>query len=158
MVAIHVCDILNLTAFSPSASIGEMIRIWNEIMPKNLPFLTLPFHMMWIFWKAHNRALFEGGKRNSYSLIKQIISTVKALPSSIASRKVRRRLLGRAPYLIFPYGFMDGASRCMTVGVGFCIFLNETHHLEFLLGVGCGCYRLVEFAGTQLLGVCYDVL
>ena len=46
MVAIHVCDILNLTAFAPSASIGEMIKIWNEIMPKNSPFHTLPFHMM----------------------------------------------------------------------------------------------------------------
>ena len=69
MVTDHVCDILNLAAFSPSVSLGEMIRGWIENLPRNSHFSLLPFHMMWIFWKARNRAIFEGEKKNIYSLI-----------------------------------------------------------------------------------------
>ena len=88
---------------------------------------------------------------NTFSLIKQIISTVKDHPSSIASRKVRRRLLGCAPCMIFPCGFMDGASKCMIAGVGFCIFLNKTHHLEFSLGVGYGTNTKAELLSLWAL-------
>ena len=160
MVAVHVCDLLNLTAFVPSVSIGEMIIVWNENLPKNSHLHILPFHMMWIFWKARNRAIFEGEKRNIYSLIQQIINTVKALPSPIVSRKVRRRNLGRAPCMVFPCGYMDGASRCMIAGVGFCIFLNETHYLEFSLGVGYGTNTKAELLSlwallhsSQMMGI-----
>ena len=40
--------------------------------------------------------------------------------------------------MIYPCGFIDGASSCKTVGAGFCIHINDCHHLEFMLGLGYG--------------------
>ena len=79
-VVVHVCDLLNLNVFSPSVSLGEMISNWITNLPRYLYLQSLPLHMMWIFWKVRNRAIFEGEKRIVYSLIQQVISSVRALP------------------------------------------------------------------------------
>ena len=62
--------------------------------------------------------------------------------------------------MIYPYGFMDGASSCMIAGVGYCIFLNESHHLEFSLGVGYGTNTKAELLNlwalllsSQMMGI-----
>ena len=116
--------------------------------------------MMWIFWKVRNRAIFEGKRRNIYSLIQQIISTVQAFPSPTVTRKLRRRILGKTPCKVYPCGFMDGASNCKIAGVGYCMHLNESHYLEFSLGVGYGTNTKVELLSlwalllsSQMMGI-----
>ena len=46
------------------------------------------------------------------------------------------RAIGAGPVLILPYGLFDGAATSGFGGAGFCLFLNESHSLEFALGVG----------------------
>ena len=48
------------------------------------------------------------------------------------------RNLGQPPPMNYPCGFIDGASNCRVAGVGFCIYINDGHHMEFSLGVGHG--------------------
>ena len=55
-------------------------------------------------------------------------------PSVIKVKKSRN--LGPGPTLVYPCGFFDGASAKNAGGVGFCLFLNESHSFEFALGVG----------------------
>ena len=40
--------------------------------------------------------------------------------------------------MYFPCGFFDGASANKTTGVDYSLYLNESHHFEFALGVGYG--------------------
>ena len=55
-------------------------------------------------------------------------------PSSL---KVKNpRAYGSGPVLVFPYGFFDGAATSNNGGVGFCLFLNESHSFEFAVGAG----------------------
>ena len=67
------------------------------------------------------------------------------------SKHGRNRAAGKAPCMIFPCGFMDGASRFMTAGVGFCIFINESHHLDFPLWVGHGTNTKAELLSLWAL-------
>ena len=60
--------------------------------------------------------------------------------------------------MVFPCGYMDGASRCMIAGVGFCIFLNETHYLEFLLGVEHGTNTKAELLSLWALLLTYQMM
>ena len=95
-IAVHVCDLLNIKAFSPAVLIADMIKNWISNLPRNSYLLSLPLHMMWIFWKARNRTIFEGEKRTVFSLIQQVISTVKAFSSCAVTKKRRERKIGRA--------------------------------------------------------------
>ena len=85
---------------------------------------------MWIIWKARNQAIFEGKKRNIYSIIQQITYSVQTYSSQFVKAK-KCREIGNPPYLFFPCGFFDGASNNMAVGVGYSLYLNESHHFEF---------------------------
>ena len=70
-------------------------------------------------------------------------------PSVIKVKKSRN--LGPGPTLVYPCGFFDGASAKNVGGVGFCLFLNESHSFEFALGVG-SCTntkeKLIRLLGT----------
>ena len=55
-------------------------------------------------------------------------------PSSLKVKKPRA--YGSGPVLVFPYGFFDGATASNIGGVGFCLFLNESHSYEFAMGAG----------------------
>ena len=46
---------------------------------------------------------------------------------------------------------MDDASKYMTAGAGFCIFINESHRLEFSLGVGHGTNTKAELLSLWAL-------
>ena len=94
--------------------------------------------MMWMVWKARNLAVFEGKKRNIHGIIQQILSYVQAPLHGTVPKKDRSKLIGKPPVMPFPCGYFDGASNNMIAGAGFCIFLNDTHYLEFSLGVGLG--------------------
>ena len=55
---------------------------------------------------------------------------------------------------------MDGASKCLIAGAGYCIFINETHRLEFSLGVGHGTNTKAELLSlwalllsSQMMGI-----
>ena len=55
-------------------------------------------------------------------------------PSGIKVKKPR--VVGSGPVLVFPYGFFDRETANSSGGVGFCLYLNESHSFEFALGVG----------------------
>ena len=62
--------------------------------------------------------------------------------------------------MIYPCGFFDGAANSSTAGIGYCIFLNENHRLEFALGVGQGSNTKAELLGlwavlhsSQMMGI-----
>ena len=62
--------------------------------------------------------------------------------------------------MIFPCGYFDGASSSSAVGIGFCLFLNENHRLEFALGVGQGSNTKAKLLGlwavlhsSQMMGI-----
>ena len=137
-VADFICEYYNLPARFSEVPTVDFFKEWFGKFPKSSPLFLLPFNMMWIVWKACNLAVFEGKKRNIHGIIQQILLTVQAPIHGTVSKKGRSRNIGNPPVKIFPCGFIDGASNNLTVGVGFCIFLNDSHFLEFLLGVGYG--------------------
>ena len=49
--------------------------------------------------------------------------------------------------MIFPCGFFDGASTSSVAGIGYSLFFNENHHLDFALGVGYGSNTKAELLG-----------
>ena len=70
------------------------------------------------------------------------------------------RALGPGPVLVYPCGFFDGASAKNVGGVGYCVFLNESHSLEFALGAGNCTNTKAELVGlwallhtTQMMGI-----
>ena len=82
--------------------------------------------------------IFEEKRRSIYSIICLIISAVQPLNIMPARRIKHIRKVGQPPPLIYPCGFIDGASKCQLAGVGYCIYINDGHHMEFSLGVGQG--------------------
>ena len=110
------------------------------------------FHKSHIkLWKAWNLAVFEGKKRNIHGIIQQILPTVQDPFLGTVAKKGRCRLIGNPPVKYFPCGFIDGASNNMIVGAGLCIFLNDSHFLEFALGVGYGTNTKVELLSLWAL-------
>ena len=116
--------------------------------------------MMWIIWKVRNLDIFEGKRRNIFSIVQQIITTVQALHSWTVTEKIRSRKLGKPPCNVYPCSFIDGASNCMIAGVGYCIFLNDSHYMEFSLGVGYGTNTKAELLNlwalllsSQMMGI-----
>ena len=62
--------------------------------------------------------------------------------------------------MTFPCGHFDGASTTSAVGIGFSLFLNENHHLDFVLGVRNGSNTKAELLGlwallhsSQMMGI-----
>ena len=70
------------------------------------------------------------------------------------------RQTGTRPRMIFPCGFFYGASTSSAVGIGYSLFFNENHHLDFALGVGYGSNTKAELLGlwdlllsSQMMGI-----
>ena len=68
--------------------------------------------------------------------------------------------MGPGPDLVYPCGFLDGASAKNVGGVGFCLFLNESHSFEFSLGMGNCTNTKAELVGlwallhtSQMMGI-----
>ena len=115
--------------------------------------------MMWVIWKARNLAIFEGKRKTVLSIFHQIMYSAQLYSSqSIKFKKVRK--IGLPPSLTYPCGFFDGASTIKVVDVGYSLFINESHHLEFALGVGYGSNTKAELLGlwalllsSQMMGI-----
>ena len=88
-------------------------------------------------YTARNQVIFEGKKRNIYSMVQQITYFVQTY-SSQSVKAIKCRAIGNPPCLYFPCGFFDGASNCKVTGVGYCLYLNESHRFESALGIGYG--------------------
>ena len=58
----HICDQYHLPAIPSKESLATVLRTWTGILPRSSPLCLLPFHMMWIIWKARNQAIFKGKK------------------------------------------------------------------------------------------------
>ena len=95
--------------------------------------------------------VFEGNVRDIHSIIQQIILFVQPPVIGAVPKKYRCRKIGHPPVLIFPCGFMDGASKNKTAGAGLCIFLNDSHFLEFSLAVGFGTNTKAELLSLWAL-------
>ena len=79
-------------------------------------------------------------------------------PSGIKVKKPRA--VGSGPVLVFPFGFFDGAAANNIGGVGFCLYLNESHSFEFPMGAGTCTNTRAELIAlwallhiTQLMGI-----
>ena len=75
-------------------------------------------------------------------------------------KKKKSRALGPGLVLVYPCGFFDGASTSNIRGVGFCLFLNESHSFEFAMGAGNCTNTKAELVGlwallhtTQMMGI-----
>ena len=134
-MADFISDFFNIPACFLGTPTADILKDWVGKTPKSSPLFLLPFNMMWIVWKARNLAVFEGKKRNIHGIIQQILSTVQVPFLGAVYKKGRSRHIGNPPVKFFPCGFIDGASNNMIAGAGLCIFLNDSHFLEFSLGV-----------------------
>ena len=93
----------------------------------------------------------------------QILNAAHLTPSRpvIKGRKLRSaRQIGPRPHMTFPCGYFDGASSSSAAGIGFCLYLNENHRLDFALGVGHGSNTKEELLGlwallhsSQMMGI-----
>ena len=70
-------------------------------------------------------------------------------PPSVTRNKIRE--IGPSPCMVFPCGFFDGASANNLGGVGFSLYLNESHIFEFALGVGDRTNTKAELLGLWAL-------
>jgi len=75
-------------------------------------------------------------------------------------KRKKTRVLGPGPNLVYPCGFFDGASAKNIGGVGICLYLNETHSFEFVVGTGLCTNTKAELVGlwvllliTQMMGI-----
>ena len=160
LVAEHVCLHFNLHGFISQHSLVDMLLDWLGKISKISSYYQLPFYMMWTLWKVRNKMIFEDEKRNIFSIVYQVISAVQHLSTLPVKKKKSGRVLGNSPPLIFPCGFIDGASKCMDAGAGFCIYISKYHHLEFMMGVGQGTNTKAELLSlwailliSQMMGI-----
>ena len=63
----------------------------------------------------------------------------------------KKRALGPGPMLVYPFRFFDGAFAKNEGGVGYCLFLSESHSFEFALGVGKCTNTKAELVGLWAL-------
>ena len=54
----HICDQFHLPCTPLMDSLSSSIRNWAGNFPRNSSLRHIPFHMMWIIWKAQNLAIF----------------------------------------------------------------------------------------------------
>ena len=68
--------------------------------------------------------------------------------------------MGHGPKLVYPCGFFDGASTKNIGGIGFCLYLNESHSFDFAMGARLCTNTKAELVGlwallltTQMMGI-----
>ena len=93
----------------------------------------------------------------------QIINAFHVITSQSATngrKKKSGRRIGHKPHMIYPCGYLDGAANSTSTGIGYCIYLNENHRLEFALGVGQGTNSKAKLLGlwavlhsSQMMGI-----
>ena len=80
------------------------------------------------------------------NILHQINSFIQLCsPPVVTCKKIRA--IGPSPCLVFPCGFFDGASTNNLGGASFCLYLNVSHHFEFVLGVGDSTNTKAELLG-----------
>ena len=87
------------------------------------------------------------------SLIFKIDDLLDSHPAPI--KKLKVRVIGPKPVLIYPCGFFDGAASNNLGGAGFVIHLSENHYFSFTLGCGKSTNTRAELlASWTILKVC----
>ena len=157
-----ICDQFQLTIPPRVDTISIFMDNWVATYPRHSVLYYIPHHMMWEIWKAQNHPIFEGKNKIVLGIFQQIMFSTQLNSSQpvikACHKKVRQ--IGLPPSLTFPCGFFDGASTSSAMGVGYSSFLNESHHLEFALGVGYGSNTKAELLGlwdlllsSQMMGI-----
>ena len=130
------------------------MNYWASTYPRHFALFYIPHHMMWAIWKAQDHAIFYGKKMTVLGIFQQILYAAQMIPSRpiIKDKKIKNaRQIGPRPCMTFPCGFFDGASTSSAAGIGYSLFINETHHLDFALGVGYGSNTKAELLGLWAL-------
>ena len=158
-----LCEQFHISLPTVYDSFTIFLAFWINSHARSSPIFFLPHHTIWALWKARNRALFDGQKPTVSGIFYQIINSAYLLlsrpPSSKQTGKKERRI-GHTPNMVYPCGFFDGASTSSAAGIGFCLYLNNHHHLDCALGVGHGTNTKAELLGlwallftSQMMGV-----
>ena len=116
-------DYFHINVSISGISVADIVYGWVDKIPKSSSIFLLLFNLLWMVWKAHNSAVFEGKYRNIQSIIQQTLLSVHSPVHGAVTKKCRSRNIGSTPIKIFPCGFFDGASINRIAGAGLCIFL-----------------------------------
>ena len=130
----QICDQLHISLPPRADTLGLYIEQWISRYSRHSMHWTIPIFTMWSIWKAWNLIIFEEKKLSILIILHQINSFIHLCsPLAVTCKKIR--VIGPSPCLVFPCGFFDGASTNNLGGVGFCLYLNVSHHFEFVLGL-----------------------
>ena len=126
-----ICDQFQLTIPPRTDTIAIFMENWAATYPRHSALYYIPHHMMWVIWKARNHAIFEGKKKTFLDIFQQIMFSTQLNYShpviQACYKKVKQ--IGPPPRLTFPCVFFYGASTSSGMGVGYSLYLNESHHL-----------------------------
>ena len=134
-VIIYLSDVYHFLPPQYSDKLSTFLSSWTANFSKHSIICFLPFYAIWAIWKERNRALFDG-KKPSLMCIFQHIIYLSQFYKLVVLKVKKPRAIGAGPVLILPYGLFDGAAASGFGGAGFCLFLNESHSLEFALRDG----------------------
>ena len=154
-----LCDQHHIAPRVQSDNLWDFLDSWTDRFSEHIVDCYLPFFSMWIIWKARNLCIFEGKKVFILSIVQNIGYLSQMYGPPVKKRK-KTRVLGPGPNLVYPCGFLDGASTNYTGGVDIFLYLNETHSFEFVVGSGQCTNTKAKLIGlwallliTQMMGI-----
>ena len=116
-------------------SVSSFLVQWFSSSVRSAPFRYLPLFIFWSIWLLRNNCFFENRKPAFSALISRVEGFLNSYPNPIKIQKNWN--IGSKPLKAYPCGFFDGASTENIGGLGFVIYLNDTHFFSFYMGYGC---------------------
>ena len=81
-----LCDQMQLKIPPEDVPISEFFEYWASIYHCSSIHYYIPHHMIWIIWKARNRAVFDGYKVTVLGVFHQILSAIHLCPTRLVNK------------------------------------------------------------------------
>ena len=117
-----------------NSTVSSLVIHWYNSPLRSASFRFLPLFIFWGIWLLRNQCLFEDKIPVFHALISRIDHFLITYPAPVKIQKIRE--IGPKPGWVFPCGFLDGASAGNIGGLGFMIYLNDSHYFSFSMGCG----------------------